>query len=173
MISLISEALWFFLPAFAANQCPGLTSKLNLPGNFPVSRRWLGSNKTWSAYYTAAIGSLLTIYAQRSFHGVNASIGLFDYDRSDVWVVGLLFGVGAVLGDHTKSFFKRRIGIKPRERWWPFDALDFVVGGFLATLPIVGWIGWKRILVIVLVWLVVHPIGNKVGYCFGLRTKPW
>lgn len=173
MISFIPEALWFFLPAFAANQCPRLAAQLNLPGNFPVSRRWLGSNKTWAAYYAAAIGSLLTIYFQKLFPGVNASIGLFDYSRSDFWAIGFLFGIGAVAGDHVKSFVKRRLGIPSGERWWPFDVLDFVAGGLIATLPAVGWIGWKRVAVIVLAWLVVHPIGNKIGYRLGLRKTPW
>lgn len=171
LASLIAESLLFFLPALAANQCPGLTAKLNLPGNRPISRYWLGENKTWHAFYTAALGSLLVIYAERWF--IPNNWALFDYNRRDLWLVGLAFGIGAVLGDHTKSFLKRRIGLKPGEPWWPFDQLDFVVGSLVVAMPLTGWIGIGRVLAISTVVLAIHPIGNRVSYRLGLRRVPW
>jgi len=171
---LFLEALWFFLPILAANQCPGLAAYLHLPdAHAPIIRRWLGENKTIAAYYAAPLGSLGAIYAQRQMTEWSHAFGLFDYNRSDLWLVGLLLGLGAVLGDHIKSFIKRRVGISPGARWWPFDQLDFAIGGIVLAIPIVGWIGWERAAVICLLVLLIHPIGNRIGYLLGLRKVPW
>lgn len=170
----IIEALWFFLPAVIANMCPGFATKLNFPGSFPVNVRLFGSHKTWAAWYAGVIGSVFTVCIQTLFQGVNTSIGLFDYDQTAVWVtVGLLFGIGAIAGDQGKSFFKRRRGIAPGDRWWPFDQLDFVVGSLLLTMPVVGWIGWQRIAAITITILIVHRPINTLGYHLGLRRVPW
>ena len=164
----IIEALWFFLPAFVANQLPGLAAKFNLPGNMPVSVRWLGTNKTWAAYYTAGLAGVVTIYLQRQFPIPHVQI-LVDYHRHELWLVGLLFGLGAVLGDHIESFFKRRMGIKPGESWWPFDQLDYVAGSLISTAPLVEWIGWLRLTAIfVTVLLLAWPV-NYIGYKLKIR----
>lgn len=170
----IIESMWFFLPILAANQCPGLAAYFNLPfSHTPILRRWLGENKTIAAYYVAPIGSTATIYLQQQCGGWSKLIGLFDYNHGDLWLIGISLGIGAVLGDHIKSFIKRRAGIPPGDRWWPFDQLDFVFGGVLLALPLVGWIGWDRLLVICLFVLLIHPIGNRIGYYLGLRRVPW
>lgn len=171
---LILEALWFFLPILVANQCPGLAARLSLPAaHTPVSSRLLGAHKTVAAYYAGPLGALVTVYLQRLMHEWSAGLGVFDYDRSDLWLIGLAFGAGAVLGDHAKSFAKRCSGIPAGAPWWPFDQLDFAIGGVVATVPFVGWIGWERAVVIVVFVLIIHPIGNRVGYALGLRKVPW
>lgn len=168
---LLLETIWFFLPAFGANLCPGLAQNFNLPfSHTPVSGKWLGDNKTVAAYYAGPIGALVVIYAQKF---VGLSSGLLDYSRSDLWLIGLLFGLGASLGDQIKSFFKRRLGIVPGARWWPFDQLDFMVGALLFVSPVVGWIGWSKVFVLTLVVLLVHPVGNRIGYHLGTRKVPW
>jgi CDP-diglyceride synthetase len=172
-MKFVAEALWFFLPALVANQFPGFSAKLNLPGHFPITQRWLGENKTWDAYYAGIIGSVLIIYIQREFRELNLFFGLFDYSRTDLWIIGFLMGFGVIGGDHLKSFFKRRLNILPGARWWPFDQLDFVFGSLVATLPFVGWIGWERISAIVGIILILHPLGNAFSYWIGLRKVPW
>lgn len=169
----LAQVLWFFLPGFIANQCPGIAAKLNLPLHVPVSARWLGRNKTWDAYYVGGCGGVATIYLQRLFPAIDRGLTFIDYTRDDLVVVGLLMGVGAIAGDHIKSFFKRLVGIVPGERWWPFDQLDFVVGGLVVVTPYVGWIGWGRGILLASVALFVHPVGNWFGYKIGLRKVPW
>lgn len=145
---------------------------LNVPGNSPISKHWLGANKTWASYYAGPMGAMLAILIQRQFDGVNAAVGLFDYRSRRAWLVGLALGLGAVIGDHTKSFLKRRIGIPPGGPWWPYDQLDFVAGSLVAVLPIVGWIGWGRTAVIAAFVLAIHPLGNRISHRIGLRKAP-
>lgn len=169
MLIFTGETLWFFLPMLIANQFPGFAAILNLPGNFPINKKLFGPNKTWAAYYTAIIGSISTLYLQKNF----SRSSIFDYERPDLWLVGVSIGIGVVVGDHVKSFIKRRLGIAPGERWWPFDQLDFFAGGLIAVTPFTGWIGWGRVLIIILLILIIHPLGNQLGYRLGLRKNPW
>ncbi|MFH1583093.1 MAG: CDP-archaeol synthase [Candidatus Falkowbacteria bacterium] len=169
----VLEAVWLFLPMSVANQCPGLVNKFNLPYNYPVSERWLGTNKTWAAYYGAAIGSMAVVYLQGWFPGVNQYIGLFDYQRQDSWLIGVVVGLGAVAGDHLKSFFKRWLGIEPGKPWRPFDQIDYVIGSVLFSIPLIGWIGWPRLTVIIIMALLIHLPGNYLGKRLGLRKVIW
>lgn len=170
---LLSSALWFFLPALFANQCPGFARKLNLRwSKTPVWKYGFGPGKTWGAYYAGPLGAFAVLYIQQQFPSVNARLGLFDYKR-DIFLAAVVLGLGAIAGDHVKSFIKRRMNIAPGARWWPWDQTDFAIGAILASTPTIGWIGWQRTAVIILFVLVIHPIGNRIGYWLGLRSVPW
>jgi CDP-2,3-bis-(O-geranylgeranyl)-sn-glycerol synthase len=167
------DCVWFFLPAFVANQCPGFAKTLRLPGTVPVHERWLGVNKTWSAYYAAVLGACMTAYVQYVFgSSVLAEYGIVHIaTHAEALMFGSLCGFGAVLGDHAKSFVKRRIGRAPGTPWWPWDQVDFALGALLCALPYVGGIEWGRVAVILVVAIVGHPFVNYVGYVCGLRTR--
>ncbi len=146
LLKLIVESLWYFLPVLIASQFIGFFRKINLPLMAkPINKNWFGQNKTWGAYYAGAIGAILAIYLQRQIPAWNSAIGLFDYSRNDLWLVGLRFGVGAVLGDHIKSFIKRRRGIYPGVSWFPWDQIDATVGGIILASPMTGWMGTSLI----------------------------
>jgi CDP-2,3-bis-(O-geranylgeranyl)-sn-glycerol synthase len=173
LLRFVWESLWFFLPAFVGNQFPGMAlwimAKCNRSHwNVPVNERWLGKNKTWPAYPAAVLGAVLTVFLQRSV----SSECLPDCSSSP-WILGALFGIGIAAGDQIKSFFKRRIGIPPGERWWPFDQLDFVVGGLLAVSLLLGWKVWITAIAIVPFVLALHPMVNRFGYTLGLRKVPY
>jgi CDP-2,3-bis-(O-geranylgeranyl)-sn-glycerol synthase len=128
----------------------------------------LGKNKTWPAYPAAVLGAALTVFFQRS-----VSSECWPDCGSNPWILGALFGAGIVAGDHIKSFFKRRIGIPPGERWWPFDQLDFVVGGLLAVSLLLGWKVWITAIAIVPFVLALNSTVNRLGYTLGLRKVPY
>lgn len=162
-LQFIGDSLWFFLPALVGNQFPGFAvwvlARIGHPEwNVPVSERWLGSHKTWLAYPAAMWGATLTTLMQ---------------GREYAWVLGALFGIGIIAGDHAKSFFKRRVGIPPGAPWWPLDQLDFVVGGLLAASFLVGWSAWTTAIVIVPTVLLFHRLLNGLGYLLGLRKVPY
>ena len=168
LLRFVGESLWFFLPAFVGNQFPGFAVSImarcnRSHWNVPVSERWLGKNKTWPPYPAAILGAMLTLWFQVKVGGACP----LDCDR--LWLLGALFGIGIIAGDHVKSFFKRRIGIAPGERWWPFDQLDFVVGGLVAVSLLLGLRVWITALVIVPIVLALNPTVNRLGYALGLR----
>ncbi len=171
---MLIETIWFFLPAFVANQCPGHGARWNVPGQVPVSRLWLGENKTWAAYYMAALGSSLTFVLQQWASDWNIAYGWYvSSSLRESILIGALFGLGAVVGDHLKSFVKRRLGRAPGTMWWPFDQLDYVFGALLFVYPISGWIGWDMFWALIVIALVGHLIINAIGYKIGHRKTWW
>ena len=171
---MLLETLWFFLPAFVANQFPGHGARWNVPGQFPISRRWLGENKTWAAYYMAALASAFTFLCEQAMTDLNVLWGWYVSSNplESIWI-GALFGIGAVFGDHVKSFVKRRLGIASGAMWWPFDQLDYVFGALLFVYPVSGWIGWEQFWILITVALVGHLIVNWIGYKIGHRKTWW
>lgn len=169
----VIETVWFFLPAFFANQCPGFAKALRLPATVPVSERWLGKNKTWSAYYAAMLGATAVTLLQDTLgRNVQAEYGIVHFGSLwSVVVFGMLCGLGAVLGDHTESFVKRQMGKPPGHSWWPWDQINFALGALACIYLYVGAIEWGRVGVILLVAVVFHPVVNYVGYRLGLRER--
>ncbi len=135
----ILQALYFFLPAYAADVAPVLACRLLPSLGAPIDGgrtlggiRIFGDHKTWRGLLAGVIAGLLVfqvqILADRA--GALRPLALIDYaDASPL--MGALLGLGAGVGDAVKSFFKRRIGIAPGVSWIGFDQLDFMAGAYL------------------------------------------
>lgn len=180
----IIVALWVFLPAALANASPiGVAAMPGLrrytaPMDFHKEYRGirlLGPHKTWRGIITGVITATVVVWLQQLAYqrygwAVTAS-GPVDYSTLPVWLVGPLFGLGALLGDALKSFFKRQRGIPSGETWLPFDQLDYIIGGLLFTLPFVRlnptqyvWVG--------LLWFGIHFIASYAGWLLKLKQRP-
>lgn len=141
--------------------------------------RILGDHKTVRGFVTGIIAGLLMIFLQDLIVG-NSSDAVheffvknlwLDYSKINIWMLGFLLGFGALAGDAIKSFFKRRIGVQSGKSWIPFDQLDYIVGGILASLlyvqlPIVVYV-W-----IFVIWGLLHPISTVIGFLLGLKRDP-
>jgi CDP-2,3-bis-(O-geranylgeranyl)-sn-glycerol synthase len=162
----IAQLVYFMAPAYVANMAPPF-SKYWKGWNAPIHRRLLGTNKTVVGFLVAVAGSVLTTLVQ-SLIGWRGSI--VDYEP---WLtLGVLFGVGAMLGDMAKSFVKRRVGIAPGKSWFPFDQIDFVIGALLfvgrrASLSSVD------VVFILALSILGHIAANHVGYWLGVRPAKW
>ena len=177
-------ALWFFIPAGIANSTPivvahipGLNT-LNAPMDFGKKfhkKRIFGEHKTWRGFIAGMVMAVLVIWLQ---------VGLFDhyawirhisqpvfYSGGSIVALGLLLGFGALIGDATESFLKRQYNIDSGQRWFPFDQLDYVIGGLLfatayVRLPVQDY-GW-----IIIIWFCMHLIFSYIGYILKLKDKP-
>ncbi len=92
------ETVWLFLPAYFANAAPVLLhggGPLDGGRNFSDGKRILGDHKT-------VYGTLVGI-------AVGSIFGIFQGNP----VQGLLFALGAIMGDLIFAFIKRRLGIPP------------------------------------------------------------
>ena len=168
----VAATLWFFLPAFVANQCPGLAAHFRMPGRISVSRSYLGENKTLDAYPAGILGAIVTFAMQQALPEINIHIGWYvTQDFSAICAIGTLFGLGAILGDHAESFVKRRLGKPPGTVWWPWDSVDFAIGALICIYPISGWIGWDRICLLLFVAVALHPLVNWIGWRLGIRNQ--
>jgi CDP-2,3-bis-(O-geranylgeranyl)-sn-glycerol synthase len=181
MLILIIKALYFALPAFFANMSPVIFGKLRLfeSLNRPIDggvifagQRLFGQNKTWRGLLSGITVGLITAGVQKILYdnGFATSISVFDYDH---WLIfGILAGSGAILGDLIKSFFKRRIGIKPGAVWPVFDQLDFIAGFFIFTYGI-HYPGWEIVAIVAISTLILHPLSNIIGYKLGWKKVWW
>lgn len=144
---IIIQALWLILPAYIANGSAVLVgggTPIDFGKKWKDGKRILGDGKTWRGLYvgaflgmTAGFGlSVVAIYAADSDF---AFLGLNDFTAFPV-MIPIIFSLcfGALLGDITESFFKRRIGKKRGEDWIIFDQLDFIIGALVLSFLMGG-----------------------------------
>jgi len=177
MAWLIFQLLYFMLPAYFANMSTILGRVIFKKWNTPVDiglkiggKRVFGSHKTFKGFIIGSCIGILTAYLQSVLYPYAQSLSIYNYSN---WLaLGFLLGFGALAGDSIKSFFKRRVGIKPGERWFPFDQTDFVIGA-LAFASIVYFPGWENALIILLISLAGHVVVNHSAYYLKIRDEKW
>ena len=162
----ILQLFYHFLPAYFANMTPVFARQINFLSK-PVNERLLGSHKTWRGIISGILVAILVSFLQFK---TQSNLQLYNYDN---WLLfGFLMGSGALLGDLIKSFFKRRVGIKPSQRWIPFDQIDFVIGAIVLTTP-VYFVGWFESVVVIVLTFFLHVATNHVAFYFKIRKEKW
>jgi CDP-2,3-bis-(O-geranylgeranyl)-sn-glycerol synthase len=81
-------------------------------------------------------------------------------------------GSGAILGDLIKSFFKRRIGIKPGEKWIFFDQVDYAIGALLFT-SLVYTPSLALILTVIAISFFGNILVNHAAFWLDIRKEKW
>jgi len=168
---IILQIIWFFLPAYVANMAASVFSIKLLAR--PISEKLFGSHKTYSGFFIGTILAMLVSTLQNILFKIDffRNISLFDYSQNYL-LIGFLLGFGALFGDTIKSFFKRRMGILPGERWIPFDQIDYTFGAILLSFFI-----WQPSISFILVSLIfnflMHILFNYIGFWLGIRKSAW
>lgn len=183
-MNTILFAIWFFLPAGAANAAPIIATKLpylnklSLPLDFGKEFngiRVLGPNKTWRGLVTGIFAAACVVYAQQVITQ-NNSLDFIpengqDYLFLSPFLLGFLFGFGALAGDSVESFFKRQKRIAAGKAWFPFDQIDYIIGGCLASALVVR-LGAVDYAAIFAFWFLMHLLFSYVGYHLNLKKSP-
>ncbi len=173
-MNIIIDAFWFFLPAGIANMTPVFASRIpglnkwRSPLDFGKSykdERILGDNKTWRGLLMGTlVAGLVGIIQHKIAIPAEASwITVFSSSA--------LMGLGALFGDAVESFFKRRRGMKPGQTWFPFDQIDYIIGGLLFVAPI-SKLSLPLVLTVFIMYSSLHVALVYIGYVVGLRAKP-
>ena len=173
-MDFLISAFLFFLPAGIANASPVFANRI------PWLRRWktpidfgrtwrgkriFGDNKTWRGL---AFGTLMG--------GVTSLLVSYFFipNSADAWytfLVGAVLGAGALTGDGVESFFKRQRGVAPGKSWFPFDQIDYIVGGlaFVYPLTLIPFVLMGGILVL---YFGLHLFVSYLGFLVGLKQYP-
>lgn len=175
MFNEILIAIALFLPAGIANAIPVFVAKLpylkklDYPLDFNRTYKGIrifGSHKTIRGLVFGIIFGILTtalikeLFLTETFF---KDINIFYY--------GFLAATGALFGDAIKSFFKRRTSIKPGDSWFPFDQIDYIIGGLLA-ISIYIQLSLVQYIAIFLTYFGLHLLSSYVGYLLKLKEKP-
>ncbi len=184
MLVTIAQALFFFLPAYIANMFPVVFGNLPslqrlkkpIDGGRKLGRMAVfGEHKTYFGFIVGVTGAVAVAILQLLlFDYVPGArwIFLFSYSFSSAVLLGFLLGFGSLLGDLVKSFFKRRYSVPSGAPFFPFDQLDFVVGGlFLGSF--LYFPSWDHVLALVFLTPLLHLVSNVMGFKLGLKKVWW
>lgn len=173
-MDFLIQAFLFFLPAGVANAAPVFANRI------PWIRRYkqpldfgkhyhgkpiFGANKTWRGLLfgtvMGGVTSLLISY-------------YFVPNSADAWYifwVGASLGFGALIGDAIESFFKRQRNVPPGKSWFPFDQIDYIIGGliFVYPLTLIPPILMAGILIL---YFGLHIVVSYVGFLTGFKKYP-
>lgn len=153
-------------------------SKMNAPIDYGMKFRGkpaLGAHKTWRGLVSGVIAATIVVYIQQlawqSSNNTFLTDASMDYMYYSPLLLGALFGLGALLGDAIESFFKRQTNIPSGGSWFPFDQIDYIIGGCLA-LAFVARLDVFEYVLILLLWFVLHLVFSYIGFLLKLKSRP-
>jgi len=165
LLMLIGESLKFIFPAYCANAVPVLAGgglPMDFGRKFSDGRRVLGDNKTFRGFFFGwAIGILVGLVECLVFGPAQFSI-LFS----------ILTPLGALCGDLSGAFIKRRLAIAPGGLLPVVDQVDFVVGAILFSLPL-AIVTLELALAVLIITPPIHLFTNFLAYRLKLKSNPW
>ncbi len=174
--------LWYFLPAGLANTAPIFASHIGFLKKYthPLDgyhkwrgKRIFGNHKTIRGMISGVIVGIIASVLEQQYYNL-PFIRTFvpaSFMHIDPVMFGILSAIGALGGDSIKSFFKRQLNIASGRSWFPFDQIDYIVGGITLTALVYPLSLWQYLLLFI-IWFLLHPISTLVGYWLKLKKSP-
>ena len=175
-LECVFVVLLIMSPAYLANTIAVLTG-----GKYPIDQgklhsdgnRILGDGKTWSGLIGGTIGGIIVGY------GLIVFIHEYIWESLDLSILFLL-SFGALFGDMTASFYKRRQNLQRGDKFPLLDMYDFIFMSLLLCLIfkrewLLSWIldGWVPLFTILILTPFLHRGVNIIGYKIGVKNEPW
>jgi CDP-2,3-bis-(O-geranylgeranyl)-sn-glycerol synthase len=154
LANVVFSTVTFYIPAYLANL--GIVLfwfAIGKKPRFIVSKKWFGANRSYEAFFVAAI--------------VGGVSGLFVSG----FKIGLLLGIGVWVGSMASSFIKRRLKIKSGGRMPLIDQLDFILGATLMA----SFISFNLLAFTfaIIITPPVHRLGNIFLFKLGIKDVPY
>lgn len=173
-MDFLIQAFLFFLPAGVANAAPVIVNRIPLLRRYKIpidfgrhyrGKRIFGDNKTWRGLIFGTIMGGVTSLLVSYFFVPNSA------DAWYIFWVGASLGFGALAGDAIESFFKRQRNVPPGKSWFPFDQIDYIIGGLvfvypLTLIPLILMIG------ILVLYFGLHLVVSYIGFLTGFKKHP-
>jgi CDP-2,3-bis-(O-geranylgeranyl)-sn-glycerol synthase len=164
-MEIIIEALKFIFPAYCANAIPVITGggyPIDLGKKFFDGKPIFGRNKTFKGFFFGlAVGTAV---------GLVESVFFPEYSI----LSGFLLSLGALFGDLTGAFVKRRLGLAPGDLLPVIDQVDFIIGAivfaFFFSFQILSL---ELIIAVLIITPPIHLLTNFAAYKLGLKDNPW
>jgi CDP-2,3-bis-(O-geranylgeranyl)-sn-glycerol synthase len=164
-MEIIIEALKFIFPAYCANAIPVITGggyPIDLGKKFFDGKPIFGRNKTFKGFFFGlAVGTAV---------GLVESVFFPEYSI----LSGFLLSLGALFGDLTGAFVKRRLGLAPGDLLPVIDQVDFIIGAILFSFFFsFSILSWELIIAVLIITPPIHLLTNFAAYKLGLKDNPW
>ncbi len=105
---------------------------------------------------------------------------LWGMDNITATSIFFLLSFGALFGDMTASFYKRRQNLQRGDKFALLDMYDFIIMSLLLCLIfqrdwLLSWIldGWVPLFTILVLTPFLHRGVNIIGYKIGVKNEPW
>ena len=160
------KLIWLLIPAGVANMIPPITAKIWPKWNAPIDdgKKWkgkpiLGSHKTWRGLITGVISAEIVYLVL---------LLVVSHNIDWPWWFGGMLGLVGLIGDMVKSFFKRRVGVKSGNTWFPWDQIDWIIGVILFGLCW-GLLNFAEIVTLLVIGLLLHMLFKLMGYALKIN----
>lgn len=183
ILTYILSCIYFFLPAYFTNMTPPLAKKIGIfnflakPVDFNkkfLGEPILGNHKTWRGvilgiFVGMSVAKIQQFLFQYSFF---KKISFLNYQEINIVLFGFLISLGTILGDLFFAFIKRRLKLKPGEKFLPWDQINYVLGAAILLTPIfkIDMIIWITILFLT---FFLHIIVNRLGFILKIHEAKW
>lgn len=187
ILTIMVVGLWLFLPAMIPNSAAvvfGKMSKTKIDfGRSWRGKRIFGDGKSWGGFFGGGFSGIVLGLILIGIASIWDSENFWGY--GPFWRnVGILatLAFGAVLGDLTGAFIKRRLGLARGQKAPILDQYDFVIGALCITaLFFPDWIyatyieGWHiaALIFLLVIMFAIHRSMNIIGFKAGLKKEPW
>jgi len=105
---------------------------------------------------------------------------LWGMDNITATSIFFLLSFGALFGDMTASFYKRRQNLQRGDKFAILDMYDFIFMSLLLCFIfqrdwLLSWIldGWVPLFTILVLTPFLHRGVNIIGYKIGVKNEPW
>ncbi|WP_457613155.1 CDP-2,3-bis-(O-geranylgeranyl)-sn-glycerol synthase [Methanocaldococcus sp.] len=173
---LLFASVWYILPAYVANASAcifGGGTPVDLGKDFIDGRRLIGNGVTYKGCIFGVLCGTLVGLIQGILVDLNVVNSLDFYGTIlDHVILAFFLSVGAIVGDAVGSFIKRRLNIERGKPAPLLDQLDFVIGA-LAFGHIVAPIPYEMMIIICLLTVFIHLLGNIIAYKLGVKEVWW
>ena len=169
----LAAAIWFIFPAYCANAAPvifGGGRPIDFGKNFFDGNRVLGGHKTIRGFLAGIIVGTLVGLVQTVIYEQVLFQYEYDYQFQYSILLGFALSLGALTGDLIESFIKRRLNRSPGQSLPIADQIDFILGAFLFSIPILPP-SLTGALIILLITIPIHLLTNLGASLLNMKNK--
>lgn len=174
----ILTVLWFLIPGGVANITASISAKIWPKFNLPLDlffkfrgKRIFGEHKTYRGLISGTIAGAIAYFLQDYF---TTNISTFEKiilpNYGGNLFLAFLLPFGALMGDATKSFFKRQFDINPGKSWFPFDQIDWLIGTMILSYTLIKF-DIKFALNVLIIGFLLHILIKFIGFIIKLQTE--
>jgi len=170
------KSLLIIFPAYAANGFPPLAGgkrPIDFGRNF-FGKRLFGDGKTIEGFALGILaGTLVGALEAYLYSDLNAYALMYGVTLPNITIfIGFMIALGALSGDLTGSFIKRRMGLNRGADVPLLDQWNFIIGSIIFAFFLTQITVWM-IAIMLLITPLIHRAANIIAHRIKIKREPW